>query len=119
MAEFQMLAGRVTRDRRRAEAMGWTFDGIQAREDVSSNGVMVRCDFRCVCGRQEAFTMALSWTELRSMPIEFLARHLDLVAQIRAGGSFSRKHLLADGYTEAQIAEFERKGEEFDRMEAA
>ena len=107
MSRDQILywANYPTYDRQRAEAMGFQFEPATIRSHYR-NMDLLRMDFRCVCGTRE----------ILEMPVPPLPtpQTLDLVRYLRVGGSFSREHLLRDGYSSEQIYEFERKAAEFD-----
>lgn len=92
----------------RAQFMGWTFSIPTVEESLLGAGFILRCNFTCVCGRQEVFQYV--HYDIRAL------QHCDPVRELTRLGSFSRDHLLEDGYTEAQVREIERKGEEFDRV---
>jgi hypothetical protein len=111
--EMRALARTPSRDQRRAEYMGWKFHDVDVLDGVG--GVIIRGYFTCVCGAPEAFSFAISPIELMSARRGLIYRLFDVGLRLREFGSFSREHLLADGYSEAQVAEFERRGAEFDR----
>lgn len=112
-AEMQEIARRPTRERRRAEAMGWTFERIEVVEGVSGCPVL-HGRFTCACGAPEGFSFTILPPELDA-PRHIIEDYLlDVGARLRCYGSFSREHLLDDGFTEAQVAEFERRGAAFD-----
>lgn len=91
----------------RAQYMGWTFS-IPTVNKYCDLGYRLRVEFTCVCGRREVFQhIAMDTRALR---------HVDVIRCLTEGGSFSRDHLLEDGYTEEQVRDIERKGEEFDRV---
>lgn len=96
--------------------MGWIFRRVSVEYDIGYDAVAMHCGFRCACGEYEALRQAYGQFELHDATPEMLERMFDPAAVLRKLGSFSREHLLADGYTEAQVAEFARKGREFDEQ---
>lgn len=89
------IANRSTFHRRRAEAMGFRFDNI----DVSGFGDWLRltADFTCVCGTPERFQQAID--EMALMRVQDAEYVLDPARLIDAAGSFSRQHLIDDGFS--------------------
>lgn len=111
-ADLTALANRMTYHRAKAEAMGFQFRHIGIDKSPWDGGetMVLRCVFACVCGRVEEFSSNLpaflndcvfpEWT--------------NVARQLWESGSFSRDHLIADGYSEEQIDEIEAKGKAFD-----
>lgn len=116
LEEARCFANAMTHDRRRAEAMGWRFTDIRVEDNWEGDGVMLDCRFTCVCGTPEAFRQVYPYAVVMDAHPAVAEQMFDVALLLRRAGSFSRAHLLADGYTEAQVAEFERKGAEFDRQ---
>lgn len=112
--KIQYLANLRTPDRRRAEYMGWQFGKAEVIENLQDSGYIVRMVFRCVCGTNEYIAFKVDDNLLMFAPEELIAHELDVARRLRNGGSFSRDHLLKDGYTLEQVEEFERKAQEFD-----
>lgn len=115
LADLTRIANKMTYERARAEAMGFHFTRIEVRPmaGILGNGaLMLRAVFTCVCGRQETFTSTFP----EDTPTGYLIEHADVARELRRAGSFSRDHLLSDGYTPEQIDEIERKGEDFDEQ---
>lgn len=116
MAELHALANRMTYHRAKAEAMGFKFDRIEVRgaqqgaSDSLYGDIELRAVFTCICGRQEQFRSLLH----TSMPGAFLRQKMNVAAELWRLGSFSRGHLLSDGYTPEQCDEIEAKGKQFD-----
>lgn len=106
------LANAMTYYRARAMAQGFKFSPIVIEEARFNPGEYVlRGDFECVCGRLERFQFMLS----DEMPEDYLRNELDIVRWLTLKTkSFSREHLLDDGYTEDQVLDIERRGEAFD-----
>ena len=103
--ELTALANRSTFSRRRAEAMGFTFDRIEVDEFLGVYSVS--CYFTCVCGKPERFV------HLLNEGLHLLERELDVAARIEAHGSFSRSHLINDGFSAADVDEILRKRREY------
>lgn len=94
----------------RVQHMGWSF-GPPTLERRSTMGIFqyhLTVPFTCVCGQREFFQQVNQ--DLRGF------EWLNVPQWLYRRGSFSRDHLAQDGFTEAQILEIERKGEEFDRI---
>lgn len=115
-AKIEALLQRSTRDKRRAEAQGFVF-GKPIAFVVDFDGYGFIVPFTCVCGKREEFKQVLTREEVRYHVDSgfWIAHRLDVARTLRELGSFSRVHLLADGYSEAAVAEIEAKGEAFDR----
>jgi len=108
---LRVAANVQTYERRRAEAMGFEFSPV----DVLwvGNGYQVSGSFICICGRQECYTFRVSEIEVTlalADPVEVI----NPARRLAEGGSFSREHLLADGYDEETVDYILAKGEEFD-----
>ncbi len=95
--ELRVFANRSTFHRRRAEAMGWTFRDVDLVMSPNDFGLILKLDFMCVCGRLERFHTAIDELVVRN---SLVAREtlIDPVRQLYEHGSFSRKHLLEDGF---------------------
>ena len=94
----------------RVEHMGWKF-GKPTIKRFEGHGLpmwTLRVAFTCVCGREEVF-------QNNAFDLQQLW-YLNVPLWLLKNGSFSREHLVRDGYTEEEILEIERKGEEFDRI---
>ncbi len=113
LAEVTEIVNRNTWHRRRMEAMGFKFQSIKA--EYTASGVFIQADFLCVCGQHERLGVCISGKELLYGAVG-LERHprLDPALMLHDSGSFSRDHLVADGYTETQIQEILKRGEDFD-----
>lgn len=114
MAETLLeLAQRSTHHRQRAEAMGFTFDTIRLNEN--DPGILVmRVEFNCVCGTPEELCLAATFHELAHL--SSLDQHpmADPARELHRLGSFSKEHLLADGFTPADVDRIIQKGVDFD-----
>lgn len=115
------IANRPTPAKLRVEAMGWKFGPVQVGDDIRSDTryvggpyVGVRGVFTCLCGKKEFFSATFCCEELEDE--KTAAMLLDVYAALERGGSFSKQHLIDDGYTPEQVAEILRKGEEYDRQ---
>lgn len=106
IAEAQEIVLKPSYELGRALFMGWTFGKPTIQRDIDAYRLCV--SFTCVCGRREEF-------HYRAERLEAF-RFVDVAHYLTEHGSFSRRHLLQDGYTEQQVREIERKGEEFDRV---
>jgi hypothetical protein len=115
LEEMNILANRETRARRRMEAMGFRLVTVEVVPSFPTDGVVMRGLFKCVCGRTEFFADELDADEL---PVSVALEAFDPALFLQRYGSFSRRHLLSDGYTEAQVADIIARGERFDEMEA-
>ncbi len=96
--ELRVYANRSTFHRRKAEAMGWTFRDVDVAYSLNDfGGIVLKCDFMCVCKRMECFQTVID--EL-AITHSLVAREvlIDPVRQLFNHGSFSRKHLLEDGF---------------------
>jgi len=111
--EMNAIANTRTRARRRAEAMGFTFHKIEVF--VCDEGYLLGGRFMCVCGTEEAANFILDDHAIRSGHHH---RELDFALRVERFGSFSREHLLADGYAPEVVDEILRKGREFDEANA-
>lgn len=89
--------------RRAAEAAGFVFDPPTVEFSAYLMVMCARGRFTCVCGRVEAYRIAIDGfaLELAISPDHVL----DPARRLHELGSFSRQHLLADGYTPAQVDE--------------
>lgn len=109
--QLTAIAQRMTPHRSAFEAMGFRFRMIGVRWSHDHDGMMLRADFECVCGKVEVFHQILPPFELMAAGESMMGRYLDpariLIEDI---GSTSPKHLRADGYSEEDIAEIQRKG---------
>lgn len=111
-ADLTALANRMTYHRAKAEAMGFEFRHIGIDKSPWDGGktVVLRCVFVCLCGRIEEFSKAVP----ASLNACLLPEWTNVARQLWEIGSFSRSHLIADGYTEEQVDEIEAKGKAFD-----
>jgi len=107
------LATRKTRHRQRAEAMGFKFLQIEVVDSSVDFGWYVRCLFQCVCGKIEALNFKVGDSE-QYMDPDTLAKTIDPAYRLHLAGSFSREHLLKDGYTVEQVDEMMEKAAAFD-----
>jgi hypothetical protein len=104
----------MSRDIKRAEAMGFVFGRPELVDDPNNFGLLVRGTFSCICGRREQYSFAIASFDFQRSAAE-LAQVLDVGRMLRNAGSFSRKHLLTDGYTEAQVDDMLAKADAFDK----
>ncbi len=109
ISELAALANRMTYHRAKAEAMGFKFDRIEIKELFGAS-LEVRANFTCICGRQESFTQIVS----SELPSHILRQRLNVASELWRVGSFSRRHLLEDGYTSEQCDLIEARGRAFD-----
>lgn len=98
LAQLTAFANRSTFHRRRAEAMGWTFDNLEVLESPNDFGVLQRGDFTCVCGTKERFARFVDDFFLEDAPARLVEEEFDIAHQLYKFGSFSRKHLEKDGF---------------------
>lgn len=117
LATLNAIANTPSRERRRAEAMGFVFGPSEVAYEDRSFGYEIRGSFKCVCGTEEMYRFTVDAVHVLNSrwDVGFLfdpAYHLTLF------GSFSRAHLRNDGYSEEAITEMLRKGDEFDRVGA-
>lgn len=112
MRSVYEIANWMTPARRRAEAMGWAFDNLEILAHENGDDVL-RGQFTCVCGRVEYFSLVLGSKYTFNHQKDF-NRQFDFAQRLQEYGSFSRSHLLEDGYTEEQISEVEARGKAFD-----
>ena len=105
------FANSKTPSRLRAEAMGFTFSPVDVIYDSLWGETKIRGRFQCVCGRTEAYDFIVDLHFLDQM---LWHRELDVARRLQSLGSFSRPHLLEDGYTEEQVEEIERRGADWD-----
>lgn len=119
-AEILEIANKPSHLRSKAEAMGFTFMPARCVQDAwTPAGCMeLSMDFTCVCGKLESVRIILTENILTHAPRFILEEDADLVSYLWRGGSFSREHLVKDGYSEAQIADILAKGEAYDRQVA-
>ena len=96
------LARRTTPDMARAQAMGYALE----RADVylTSEGLKMRGQLRCVCGGVERFDFVM----------EIPPEALDPARLLREAGAFERAHLQNDGYSDADIDTILEKGAAYD-----
>lgn len=100
------LANNLTYERRRAEHMGFKFSAVELVPTLY--GWRMAGSFTCICGREEYYRIAV--------PEDPKGQYdLDPALWLRGYGSFDRKHLLADGYSEEEVSRIEGLGREFDR----
>ena len=94
--------------------MGWTFGKVTVTELPGM--VVVAGSFICACGRQEWFSYPIYYplADYRQ-----LSADLDVAAKLRENGSFSRLHLLDDGYTADEVDLMLANGDDFDKREGA
>jgi hypothetical protein len=102
-------ANRLTYSRAKAEAMGFEFGHVRVQDDPLRGGIRLIVHFACVCGRVEYYIG--DYHAATVSPDGW-----DVAKELWDFGSFSREHLLKDGYSSEQCDEFERKAEEFDRI---
>lgn len=104
---------------RRATNAGWTFSDVTVdpeprigpEKNIVLDTVRIEGEFQCVCGRREKYSVRINKCVLEH---EFSVRDgkLDIALWLSYHGSFSREHLLEDGYTEEQIRSIEAKFDE-------
>lgn len=105
---------RPTRARRRAEAMGFCFGAIEVL-GVVDDGVAIRGVFSCVCDKTETFSILVTQRELEDFWASGSAP--DFAQRLADIGSFSRQHLIGDGYTVEQVDKIVARGEAFDKRQ--
>lgn len=116
---LEEAANAPTLERRRAEAMGFEFGDAVVVELRDEGCFVVRGTFKCVCGKHESYSFMFDRLRVMcSQDKDCIARLVSPAHMLRSHGSFSRQHLLNDGYTPERVDEIIRKGEEFDRAEA-
>lgn len=119
LEQMTTIANSSTLWRRRAEAMGFSFGQVEVMLHPGRfESVIIRGSFKCVCGSTEWYSFAVDTIFEMMRDMGAAVALFDPAARLAKFGSFSRKHLLSDGYTESQVDEIIRKGEEFDRAEA-
>lgn len=107
---IERIANRMTYSRAKAEVLGFRLHRVMLADEQSDGfSFRQRVDFECVCGRREHF----AGRRYTRFPHD--VAQMDIAAEIWKFGSFSRDHLIADGFTPEQCDEFERKAIEFDR----
>lgn len=93
--------------RKAAEAAGFTFGKVEV---IDTFDMLVMCGmFQCVCGRFEQYCFHLSPHAVSKVAARTL---LDPAYHLMMHGSFSKQHLLKDGYTDAQAEDISRKFQE-------
>lgn len=112
--ELATLANRMTPHRRAFEAMGFRFRRIEVMFAPEFDGHALMAEFECVCGKVERLQQILPRFDLFNDTLDDTRMsefYLDPARiLIQDFGSTSPKHLRADGYTEEDIAEIQRKG---------
>src|SRR6185369_13784786 len=99
----------------RAQAMGFKLGPVSMDYWEGYGDYAMRGVFTCVCGRQEQYLFVLeNALRVTELPQEFLIDLCDPALRLHNSGSFSRAHLLEDGYTEAQVQEIIAKGTVYD-----
>ncbi len=114
LKELEAIANTPSRERRRAEAMGFKFGHCQVVVDPSAFGYRIGGRFTCACGNEEFYNIVIDKL-LVEADMRVLEQAIDPARNLRALGSFGRKHLLADGYTPEQVDEMMAKADAFDR----
>lgn len=93
----------MTTARARLEKMGFILDDSSIHTLPSDfGGTLVRGRFTCVCGKREYFNI-----DTGSTPIQ----QVDICAMLLEAGVAAPEHLRADGYTEEQIADIQRRAD--------
>lgn len=93
------------------EAIGFKMIKVGVRRHPGTDGWVVFGCFECVCGKHEFFAFAVEREiELAIAPDELC----DPAQMLRRHGSFDRQHLVADGYSEAQVDQILERGRAFD-----
>jgi len=114
LTAYNAAANFPSRERRRAEAMGFEFEVVEVVKHKSPfrQLFIMRGIFKCVCGKHESFAKMIDGTALHySLP---LGVAFDPAAYLRGLGSFSRDHLLKDGYPPETVDEILERGRQFD-----
>jgi hypothetical protein len=108
------IANKPTYSKRKAEYMGFTFGPVSIHPDEADffDSVIMRGSFVCVCGTPEQFMRRIHVGPM--MPVDLVVRELDSARFLFEYGSFSYKHLIADGYTPEAAKAIIDKGEEFE-----
>lgn len=114
--KLTVLANQITPERRRAEAMGFVFGRIGVTDDPMGLNYILRAEFRCVCGTGEFFVRAIDADFVHRRNDDLVAREFDVAFQLRSFGSFSRRHLIADGFDPERVDEIIEKGERWDEQ---
>lgn len=95
---------------RRATNAGWTFGPatVKYENHPMDDILLIEGEFNCVCGRREKYSVRIS---ALTLDYEEIARNgkIDIALWLDYHGSFSRQHLLEDGYTEEQVRSIESK----------
>lgn len=106
---YTQMANSPTPYREKAEAMGFKFGRAEVFEDRTV-GYMLRGTFTCLCGTHEAYCFHID-------EMAILDQHwqiFDPAWHLWRAGSFSKKHLLADGYSPEKVEEILQKGRDYD-----
>jgi len=108
------LVQRHTYARRRAEAQDFIFTRIQVEPHFDGN-IAVAADFTYICGKHERLVYMIDELAAEAMSRDAFEDLCDPALQAQRRGSFSIKHLLADGYTPEQVESIIERGYAFDR----
>lgn len=103
-----------SRARLRAEAMGFVFGKVLVMPDEDKRYVMIRGTFTCVCGRDENYALMVSPHDVMNLP-RGMSDAVDPFVFLERHGSFSRKHLIADGYPPEVVDDIIERGLQWDR----
>ena len=87
--------------RKAAVAAGFKFGAVDVIEDFFDHSIVVRGTFDCVCGNIETYNVAISLALLRLNHIPNEA--IDPAFFLHRNGSFSRSHLVKDGYSAEEV----------------
>ena len=101
-SKLTALAMRITNDRARCEAMGFTLTDCKVKWE--NDALVMQGTFNCVCGKPEHFNFTIAIDEAA----------LDPARLLREYGAFSRDHLLVDGFTEDEMNDIIAKGVAYD-----
>lgn len=80
-----------------AQAIGFTFGKVQIRG--GNTATVFYLDFSCVCGKRECISVSM-WMDALGVAQALDLESVDMVERIARNGSFSKAHLLDDGYDE-------------------
>lgn len=118
------FANEDTYDRRRATYMGFQFSRTVIEQAPDHSGYLsMTGSFKCVCGTLEHYQLpSIKEADIRHAinllgDEEWLRSRTDPVRALRDLGSFSKEHLLADGYSPEAVNDILRKGWYFDLLD--
>ena len=99
-----LKVNRTSQAYRRAKMAGFTIGEAEIVADMM--GAILRVGFKCVCGTQEYFQKMIDQQQAKHLKnISYFANGWDVAQELEDFGSFSEKHLRADGFSEEAIKE--------------